>query len=55
MLEPKRIPLEVLAKWKEGVPPEVAKYSEYIKSLSTSKLIQFYNALRKVQNENGSN
>ncbi|WAE39498.1 MAG: DNA ligase [Methanophagales virus GBV301] len=55
MLEPKRIPLEVLAKWKEGIPSEAAKYAEYIKSLSTSRLIQFYNALRKVQSENGTN
>jgi len=53
LLESKRIPLEVLAKWKEGVPSELTKYHEYIKSLPTSRLIQFYNALRKVQN--GSN
>ena len=51
LLEPQRIPLEVLAKWKENMPPEIKKYCEYIRSLSTSRLIQFYNALKKVQNE----
>jgi len=51
LLEPQRIPLEVLAKWKESMPPEIKKYCEYIRSLSTSRLIQFYNALKKVQNE----
>jgi len=51
LLEPQRIPLEVLAKWKENMPPEIKKYCDYIRSLSTPKLIQFYNALKKVQNE----
>jgi len=33
------------------MPSEIKKYCEYIRSLPTSRLIQFYNALKKVQNE----